>query len=112
MLVADAIDSIEPLVESLRAAGAVVVAVRTSALALAYADRHRIDAILVDLRDAGWWRTPEMRALLAITRAPLYFATAPGQETPGSPSLAGLFPKPVNPDALVATLSALPRHRK
>ena len=111
LLVADAIDSIEPLVESFRAAGAVVVAVRTAALALAYADRHSIHAILVDLRDANWWHTPEIRALRAITRAPLYGMTVAG-EAPDSTSVAGLFAKPVNAAALVATLSALPRRRR
>src|SRR5262245_3582754 len=111
LLVADAIESIEPLVEPFRAAGAVVVAVRTAALALAYADRHRIDAILVDLRDAKWWLTPEIRALRAITHAPLYGMTVPG-EVPDSTSVAGLFAKPVNPATLVATLSALPRRRR
>ena len=99
------------MVESLRAADAVVVAVRTAALALAYADRHRIDAVVVDLRDANWWLTPEIRALRAITHAPLYGMTVPG-EVPESSSVAGLFPKPVNPEALIATLSALPRRRR
>src|SRR5262245_41799763 len=79
---AERIDSTVPRMEAARASGAGVVAVRVPGLALPYADRHTIDAIVVDLRGASWWLTPEIRALLALTHAPLYAITAPGDAIP------------------------------
>jgi DNA-binding response OmpR family regulator len=110
LFIVDDLDPVEPLVESLRSAGAVVVAVRTAALALAYSDRHSVDAILVDLREAGWWATTEMRALRSLSRVPLYVITEPNDPTPDATAhVAGYFPKPVQVEELIATLRRLPR---
>jgi DNA-binding response OmpR family regulator len=100
----------EPLGPWLRSAGAVVIGVRTTALALAYSERHSVDAVLVDLREAGWWSTFEIRALRALTRVPVYALTEPSDAIPdASAGLAGYFPKPVRADTLIGTLSELPR---
>ena len=57
LIITDALDSIKSLIEPLRSAGAVVVAVRAAQLALAYSERHAVDTILVDLRESGWTLT-------------------------------------------------------
>jgi CheY-like chemotaxis protein len=69
LIITDALDSIKSLIEPLRSAGAVVVAVRAAQLALAYSERHAVDTILVDLRESGW----------TLTDAPL---TAPASMSP------------------------------
>ena len=108
LVIADSFDNVEPL----RAAGAVIVGVRAAPLALAYAERHTIDVVLVDLRGADWWATPEIRALRALSRAPVYALQEADDLIPDTAArIAGVFPKPVNLDTLVATLAALPRHR-
>jgi len=113
LFIADAIESVEPLIESLRLAGAVVVAVRSAQLALAYSERHRIDVILVDLREPEWWSTPEIRALRSLTRVPTYAMTeTTDQMLHPSAEIAGYLPKPVPVEALIAMLSTLPRRSR
>jgi hypothetical protein len=53
LIIADTVDSVESLIESLRASGAVVAAVRLPRLALAYSDRHPIDAKIKTLHVIG-----------------------------------------------------------
>jgi DNA-binding response OmpR family regulator len=112
MCIAETIAGIEPLVHGLRAAGATVIAVRTPQVALAHSDRHPLDAVLVDLRAPGWWFTAEIRALRALSRTPVYALTEQGEMIDATAGLAGYFVKPVRLDALITTLSTLPRRSR
>jgi DNA-binding response OmpR family regulator len=110
--IAEDVAGIEPLVEDLRAAGAVVVAVRTAAVALAFSDRYPVHVVLVDLRDPDWWLTPEIRALRSLSRAPVYALTEPDETIDPTAGLAGHFVKPVSVEAAVATMSTLRRRSR
>jgi CheY-like chemotaxis protein len=110
LIITDALDSTKSLIEPLRSAGAVVVAVCAAQLALAYSERHAVDAILVDLRESGWTLTPDTRALRSLTRVPMYTMTEPGDPMlDAAADLAGYFSKPVRVEALIGTLSVLQR---
>lgn len=112
MVIADAFESVESVVEVLRSAGAAVVALPTAALGRSYSERHIVDVVLVDSRKSRWWLTPEIRALRSLSRAPLYAFTEPDQTLDMARGVDGYFPKPVPIDALLVTLGALPRRSR
>jgi DNA-binding response OmpR family regulator len=112
LIIADAFASVESVIEVLRSAGAVAVAVPTVVLGRAYAERHIVDVVLVDSRKSSWWLTPEIRALRSLSRAPVYAFTEPGQTLDTAAGVDGYFPKPVPIDALLVTLGALPRRSR
>ena len=112
LVIADAFESVESVIDVLRSAGAVAVAVPTAALGRAYSERHTVDVVLVDSRKSSWWLTPEIRALRSLSRAPLYALTEPGQTLDPTSSVDAYFPKPVRTDALLVTLAALSRRSR
>ena len=112
LVVADAFEGVESVVDFFRSLGAVVVALPTAALGRAYSEQHTVDVVLVDSRKSSWWFTPEIRALRSLSHAPLYALTEPGQTLDPTAGVDGYFPKPVRIDALVAALSVLPRRSR
>jgi CheY-like chemotaxis protein len=114
LVVDDHRDTVDMLQEYLTACGAWVVSAGSAKAALALAESHILDAALVDLRmprEDGWWF---LRALRTSTtpsaQAPVYAMTGErhDQLDPAS-GFAGYYFKPVDLDALVGTLAALPR---
>jgi DNA-binding response OmpR family regulator len=114
LVVDDHYDTVEMLVEYLRAFGAIVIGLRTATAAVGYAMSARIDAVLVDLRmpgEDGRWLLRKLRSSNAPSaQAPVFAVSGESRDEPSqADGFAGYFLKPVNLDALVAALSALPR---
>jgi CheY-like chemotaxis protein len=114
LVVDDHYDTVEMLVEYLRAFGAIVIGLRTATAAMGYAMSARIDAVLVDLRmpgEDGRWLLRKLRSSNAPSaQAPVFVVSGESRDEPSqADGFAGYFLKPVNLDALVAALSALPR---
>jgi CheY-like chemotaxis protein len=68
-------ETLHMLVEQLRHEGAVVTCFRNAMLALAYAERHRVDSVLFNLdmpAADGWWFARQMRALPERSQIPVY----------------------------------------
>ena len=109
LVIADAFESVESVIDVLRSAEAIVVAVPTAAVGRTYAEQHAVDVVLVDSRKSSWWLTPEIRAVRSLSRAPSYALTEPGETLGPTADVDGYFPKSVPIDALLVTLGALPR---
>lgn len=114
LVVDDHYDTVEMLVEYLRSVGATVLGVRTAKAALGYATTQRFDVVLVDLRmprENGEWLLRELRASRAPSaEVPVFALSGERHDRPDAAGgFAGYFLKPVDLDALIATLSGLPR---
>jgi DNA-binding response OmpR family regulator len=114
LVVDDHYDTVEMLVEYLRSVGSMVMGVRTAKAAIGYASTTRFDAVLVDLRmphEDGWWLLRELRASGTVSaNAPVFAVSGEHHDRPDpAAGFAGYFLKPVDLDALVTALSALPR---
>jgi len=79
LVVDDHYDTVDMLVQCLRAEGAMVLGVRGSKTAMGYAATTRFDAVLVDLRmpgEEGHWLLRELRASqMPTARAPVFALT-------------------------------------
>jgi two-component system, sensor histidine kinase len=103
--------------EYLTACGATVVGAGTAKAALAVAETHVLDAVVVDLRmpgEDGRWLLRELRASRASSaNAPVFAVSGERHDRPDPASgFAAYFLKPVDLDVLVAALSALPRRSR
>lgn len=117
LVVDDHYDTVEMLVEYLRSVGAIVIGIRTAKAAIGYARTARFDAVLVDLRmprEDGWWFLRELRASrTASAQAPVFAMSGERHDDPDpAAGFAGYFFKPVDLDALVTALSALPARQR
>ena len=114
LVVDDHRDTVDMLQEYLGTAGATVMATYSAKTALVFMET-RLDAVLVDLRmpgEDGWWLLRQVRG----SRMPgaantAVFAMSGERHDALDPAngFAGYFFKPVDLDALVAALAALPR---
>ena len=115
LVVDDHRDTVDMLREYLDAAGATVVGAAGAKAALAFAQTHALDAVLVDIRmpgeDGHWFlRTLRASRVLGVAQMPVFAISGERHDAPPSDSsFAGYFLKPVDLDVLVATLSPLPR---
>src|SRR6266404_2253715 len=106
LVVDDHRDTVEMLAECLRAYGATVVGAGNAKAALAVAETHVLDAMLIDLRmpgEDGWWFLRQLRAsATASANAPVFAVSGERHDRPDPASgFAGYFLKPVDLDALV-----------
>ena len=118
LVVDDHRDTVDMLREYLDSAGATVVGADSAKTALAFAETHVLDVVLVDLRmpsEDGWWFLRELRASRVVGAAsvPVFAITGERHDLPDDPAsgFAGYFLKPIELDALVAALAPLPRRR-
>ncbi len=113
LVIDDHYDTVEMFVEYLRSVGAIVIGVLNAKVALAYAMTAGFDAVLVDLRmpgEDGRWFLRELRGSRAPSaQAPVFAVSGRHDEPATAEGFAGRFLKPVDLDALVATLAALRR---
>jgi len=118
LVVDDHRDTVDMLREYLDAAGATVVGADGAKAALAFAQAHALDAVLIDIRmpgEDGHWFLRNLRAsrVLGVAQMPVFAISGERHDAPPSDSgFAGYFLKPVDLDVLVATLSPLPRQRQ
>jgi diguanylate cyclase len=115
LVVDDHVDSVEMLQEYLRSVGAHVAVATSAKAALAITETLQIDAALVDLRlpcENGEWflrqfRTSHVRGAATV---PVYAVSGwPQDRLEPESGFAGYFVKPIDLDALVATLQPLRR---
>ena len=117
LVVDDHRDTVEMLREFLAGVGATVVGADGAKAALAFAQTHVLDAVLVDIRmpgEDGYWFLQHLRAARgrSVAQMPVFAISGERHDAPPPDSgFAGHFLKPVNLDALVETLSPLPRRR-
>jgi CheY-like chemotaxis protein len=114
LVVDDHRDTVEMMEEYLAACGATVVGAGGAKAALAIAETHVLDAVVVDLRmpgEDGWWLFRELRASRTASANAPVFAVSGERHDRSDPAsgFAGYFLKPVDLDAVVSTLSRLPR---
>jgi len=118
LVVDDHRDTVDMLREYLDSAGATVVGADSAKTALAFAETHVLDVVLVDLRmpsEDGWWflREPRASRVVGAASVPVFAITGERHDLPDDPAsgFAGYFLKPIELDALVAALAPLPRRR-
>jgi len=118
LVVDDHRDTVDMLREYLDSAGATVVGADSAKTALAFAETHVLDVVLVDLHmpgEDGWWFLRELRTSRVVSAAsvPVFAITGERHDLPDDPAsgFAGYFLKPIALDALVAALAPLPRRR-
>src|SRR5437867_30275 len=114
LVVDDHRDTVDMFAEYLTACGATVVGAGSAKAALALTETHVLDAAVVDLRmpgEDGRWFLRELRASRTPSaNAPVFAVTGEPDDRPDPASgFAGYFIKPVDLDALVATLAAVRR---
>ena len=113
LVVDDHYDSVEMIVEYLRSFGAIGIGVRSAKAAMGYATTARFDVVLVDLHmpdEDGRWFLRELRASSAPSaQAPVFTVSGAAQLVGQNEGFAGHFMKPVDLDAVVTALAALPR---
>jgi two-component system, NarL family, capsular synthesis sensor histidine kinase RcsC len=112
LVVDDHRDTVDMLQEYLT--GAWVVGAGSAKAALAIAESHVLDEALVDLRmprEDGWWFLRALRtSMTPSAQVPVYAMTGERHDQLGpARGFAGYYFKPVDLDALVGTLAALPR---
>jgi DNA-binding response OmpR family regulator len=114
LVVDDHRDTVDMLQQYLTLCGAEVIGAGSAKSALAILEPYLLDAAVVDLRmprEDGWWFLRQLRvSLTSSAQAPVFAMSGErhDQLDPAS-GFAGYFFKPVDLDALVATLAALPR---
>jgi DNA-binding response OmpR family regulator len=113
LVVDDDVDIVETLRLVLERHGYVVVSANTAGQALRRADEHQPELIIADLMmeevDSGIRLVTRLRA--RGCQAPVFMLSSVGDALHGSVDassvgLAGIFQKPVEPAALVATLAS------
>ena len=87
--------------------------------ALAFAETHVLDVVLVDIRmpgEDGHWFLRQLRASPTVRAAqvPVFAITGERHDLPVDPAsgFAGHFLKPIELDALVTRLASLPRRSR
>ena len=118
LVIDDHRDTVDMLREYLHDIGATVIGADSARAGLAFAETHVLDAILVDLHmpaDDGHWFLRQLRGSRTVRTAqvPVFAVTGERHDLPGdrASGFAGYFLKPIDLDALVRTLAALPRRR-
>ena len=116
LVIDDHRETVELLREYLYSVGATVVGAGSAKAALAFAETHLLDAVLVDIRmpgEDGHWFLRNLRTSRTVRSAqvPVFAITGDRHDLPHDPAsgFAGHFVKPVKLDALVAALAPLPR---
>ena len=114
LVIDDHRDTVEMLQEFLTASGARTAGAGSAKAAMTIVESLVIDAAVIDLhmpREDGWWFVRELRASRTPSAHAVVFAMSGSRHDDRDPSagFAGYFLKPVDLDALVAALSALPR---
>lgn len=114
LVVDDHRDTVDMLQEYLTGLGATVLGAGSAKAGLTFTTTHVLDAALVDLRMSGgdgWWFLRELRtSRTASANAPVFAISGERHDRLDPESgFAGYFLKPVDLDALTATLAALPR---
>ena len=95
----------------LQGAGAVAVGVDTANAAIGFAMIARFGAIVVDLttEDGGWFLRQLRESRTPSSDTPVYAISGDRHDQRYRDSFTGYLLKPVNRDALVHALAALPR---
>ena len=114
LVVDDHADTVDMFREYLAGCGATVAGASSAKSALAIAESLVLDAVLIDLRmpdEDGLWFMRQLRAsATASANVPVFAVSGERRDRLDVASgFAGYFLKPVDLDALVRTLSALPR---
>ena len=119
LVVDDHRDTVDMLREYLYSAGATVIGADGARAALAFAETHVLDVVLVDLRmpgEDGHWFLRQLRASRTVRTAqvPVFAITGERHDLPVDPAsgFAGYFLKPIELDALVTRLALLPRRSR
>jgi DNA-binding response OmpR family regulator len=117
LVIDDHRDTVDMFQQYLTAAGAKVVGAGSAKAGLSVIEEHGIDAAVVDLRmprEDGWWFLRELRASRTASAQAAVFAISGSRHDGPDPvaGFAGYFLKPVDLDALVAALAALPRRTR
>jgi len=119
LVVDDHRDTIDMLREYLYSAGATVIGADGARAALAFAETHVLDVVLVDIRmpgEDGHWFLRQLRASRTVRTAqvPVFAITGERHDLPVDPAsgFAGYFLKPIELDALVTRLALLPRRSR
>ena len=119
LVVDDHRDTVDMLREYLYSAGATVIGADGARAALAFAETHVLDVVLVDLRmpgEDGHWFLRQLRASRTARTAqvPVFAITGERHDLPVDPAsgFAGYFLKPIELDALVTRLASLPRRSR
>ncbi len=110
---------VDVLREYLYSAGATVIGADGARAALAFAETHVLDVVLVDIRmpgEDGHWFLRQFRASRTVRTAqvPVFAITGERHDLPVDPAsgFAGYFLKPIELDALVTRLALLPRRSR
>jgi len=118
LVVDDHRDTVAILQEYLEADGATVFGATSAKAGLALAETHALDAALVDLsmpREDGWWLLSQLRAsrMEGAATVPVFAISGERHDAldPAS-GFAGFFLKPIDLEALEATLALLERRRR
>jgi len=118
LVVDDHRDTVDMLQQYLEATGATVFGAGSAKAGLALAETHALDAALVDLRmprEDGWWLLSQLRAswMEGAATVPVFAISGERHDAldPAS-GFAGFFLKPIDLDALVATLTRLEHRRR
>jgi CheY-like chemotaxis protein len=111
LVVDDHMESLERVVEILQGAGAIAVGVRTANAAIGFATVARFDAVVVDLttEDGAWFLQQLGETPTPSRETPVFAISGDRHDLRHRERFAGYFLKPVNRDALIAGLAALPR---
>ena len=119
LVIDDHRDTVDMLREYLYSAGATVIGADGARAALAFAETHALDVVLVDIRmpgEDGHWFLRQLRASRTARTAqvPVFAITGERHDLPVDPAsgFAGYFLKPIELDALVTKLASLPRRSR
>jgi CheY-like chemotaxis protein len=111
LVVDDHKESLEGVVDVLQGAGAIAVGVRTANAAIGFATVARFDAVVVDLttEDGAWFLRQLRESSTPSSTTPVFAISGDRHDRRYRESFSGYLLKPINGDALVYALAALPR---
>jgi two-component system, chemotaxis family, chemotaxis protein CheY len=117
LVVDDHRDTVDMFQQYLTLCGAQVTGAGSAKAALAIAETHVLDAVVVDLwmpREDGWSFLSQLRASRTASADAAVYAISGERHDQLDPAsgFAGYFFKPVDLDSLVAALAGLPRRSK
>ena len=117
LVIDDHHDTVDMFQQYLTLCGAQVTGAGSAKAALAVLESHTVDAAVVDLRmlrEDGWSFLSQLRASRTASAHAAVFAISGERydQLDAASGFAGYFLKPVDLDALVAALAALPRRSK